>query len=137
MFEPEFLNPKKAKVELLPLIDVMFLLVAFFMVTSISMVLQKGINVDMALSDSSAEVSNKEEDLVLSVKEDGSLYLNKNSFSKSKLTKELKKYYLRNSKRRIFINADKLATHQNVINALDLIRKSGFRNITFTTSPKS
>lgn len=137
MFEPEFLIPKKAKVELLPLIDVMFLLVAFFMVTSISMVLQKGISVDMAISDSSSEVTNKEKDLVLSVKKDGSFYLNKSSFSKGLLLKELKKNYVRFPKRRIFINADKLTPHQNVIEALDLIRKSGFKNITFTTSPKS
>ena len=66
-FQSKFHLPRRARLEIVPLIDVMFLLVSFFVVVSISMVQQKGIQVDLAASDSAEEFKPEEEDLVLSL----------------------------------------------------------------------
>lgn len=136
MHEPSFLTTKKSRVEMLPLIDVMFLLVAFFMVAIISMVEQQGINVDLAKSESSKELLSDSEDSVVTVTATGNYFLNKEEFTEQNLPDALAKLFSANPKRVIFLNADKNAIHQDVMTALDIVRKTGFINVTFTVETK-
>jgi len=127
---------RRARVEIIPLIDVMFLLVAFFMVVSISMVAQKGIFVDLApaiTGDSSFEDS---ESLVLSIDGSGSLFLNKESLSEQALSLRLQERAQQAIKTSVIINADKQTPHEQVIAALDLVRQSGLHNVIFAVEPR-
>lgn len=136
---PQFLRSfertSRARVEIIPLIDVMFLLVAFFMVISISMVMQQGIFVDLAPAQSGKTDYEKNDSLVVSIKADGSLYLNKSKLDLIELKNALSKAAAQTTETLIIINADGAASHQSVIAAMDTIRQSGLHNIVFAVEP--
>ena len=126
---------KAARVEILPLIDVMFLLVAFFMVISMSMIVQKGINVDLSPAETGESTTQDTESVVLSVNVAGEIFLNREPISKTDLNKALNRYATHDPARAVVLNADKGATHGNVISILDLVRKSGLHNVIFSVGP--
>jgi biopolymer transport protein ExbD len=127
---------RSARVEIVSLIDVMFLLVAFFMVVSISMVSQKGIFVDLSPAQTADSSMDDSDSLVVSVDAEGSFYLNKDKIS----FEELEKFLLQKSSLdkdvSVVINADKGARYESVISALDIVRKSKFHNIIFSVEPR-
>ncbi len=126
---------RRARVEIVPLIDVMFLLVAFFMVVSISMVLQKGIVVDLAPAES-ADASLADDTLiVVSVDAAGGLFLNKDAIDAEALGRLLLEKAQENKDTAVVLNADKNARHKDVVTALDIIRKSTLHNVTFSVEP--
>ena len=127
---------KRARVEILPLIDVMFLLVAFFMVTSISMVVQKGISVDLAPAETSNSTMEDVEVLTISVNKDGAFFLDKEPIELAALTSLLAVKAKENEDTPVVINADKSALHGRVVEALDLVRKSTLHNVIFAVEPK-
>lgn len=127
---------RRARVEIIPLIDVMFLLVAFFMVVSISMVLQKGIMVDLAPAESADSSLTDEKLIVVSVGPDGGLFLNKESVERGSLAEVLHQKALDDKDTGVVLNADKNARHEDVVGALDIIRKSSLHNVIFSVEPK-
>ena len=127
---------RRARVEIIPLIDVMFLLVAFFMVVSISMVMQKGIFVDLSPAHTSDSSVEQEDSLVVSIDAVGRFFLNKTEISSDSLKDFLEETALNDRDTPVIINADKQARHENVIEALDLVRGSGLHNVIFSVEPK-
>jgi biopolymer transport protein ExbD len=129
-------NSRRARVEIIPLIDVMFLLVAFFMVISISMVLQKGIFVDLSPAETADSKMDEPDSLVLSVDASGEFYLEKGKVSVEALADFFAKKAKEDRDVSIIINADRQARHEDVIKALDLVRSSGLHNVIFSVEPK-
>ena len=127
---------QRARIEILPLIDVMFLLVAFFMVVSISMVMQKGIFVDLSPAETSDSSMQEQDTLVISVDADGSFFLNKEKILAELLADVLSKAAQDDKDIPVVINADKQARHESVIEALDLVRRSELHNVIFSVEPK-
>ncbi len=127
---------RRARVELLPLIDVMFLLVAFFMAISISMVMQKGIFVDLSPAKTADSSLSEEYALVISLDAQGEFFLNKEKLSIAELEETLVHNGEKDKDRPVIINADKAVRHERVIQALDLVRNSGLHNVIFSVEPK-
>lgn len=127
---------RKARVEIIPLIDVMFLLVAFFMVVSMSMVMQKGIFVDLSPAETADSSMKEDNSLIVSVDEEGIFYLNKEVIELVSLKEFLMKKARFNKDTDVVINADKKARHEMVVQALDVVRKSGLHNVIFSVEPK-
>ena len=126
----------RARLEIVPLIDIMFLLVAFFMIVSISMVVQKGIFVDLSPAET-GEDSDQQDTLTVSVDSNGALYLNKDEIDRDALLTALNDAANEDRDRSVILNADEMARHRAVITALDTIRKSGLHNIVFSVEPES
>jgi biopolymer transport protein ExbD len=122
------------EIDIIPLVDVIFLLLTFFIFITLSMVVQEGVNVSLASSETGQSVKDREP-IVVSVKESGQIYFNKNQVSAKELLSRLKRRASRNKKQPVFLNADQAAQHKNVIEALDTVRKSGLSNVTFTVKP--
>ena len=114
----------------------MFLLVAFFMVVSISMVMQKGIFVDLSPAETADSSLEEPDTLVISVSADGDFYLDTERVSAAKLEEHLNNVAGRDEDLPVVINADKGARHEHVIQALDLVRKSELHNVIFSVEPK-
>lgn len=127
---------KGAGVDIVPLIDVMFLLLSFFIFVTMSMVIQQEIAVEMAKSETADSPAKNQDPLVVSISREGSFYLNKDKVNEEALSEKLTKGALRNPDETVFINADALAQHRWVIRAMDIIRKSGLTIIVFTTEPE-
>jgi biopolymer transport protein ExbD len=119
-----------ARIEIIPLIDIMFFLLASFMMVSLSQVTMKGMKVNLPIG-SSGEVQSKKDYVSLSVDKDGYYYFDKNKIALEEILPKLQQVYKTNPEAKIFIRGDVDAVHGNVTRMLDQIRSSGFNKIAF------
>ena len=123
--------PKKhARIEIIPLIDIMFFLLASFMMVSLSQVTLKGMKVNLPTG-ASGQVQNKKDYVSLSVDKDGYYYFDKQKIALEEILPKLQQTYKTNPEAKIFIRGDAEAVHGNVTRMLDQIRSSGFMKLSF------
>jgi biopolymer transport protein ExbD len=120
---------KPPRVEMLPLIDVVFLLLVVFIYTMLSMAVHKGLPVALPLS--SQALSSREKPTVLSitVRADGSVYLDKQPVPLEELTAMLQTHARRDSQTGVLLFADRQLPYQSLFHVLDKIRQSGLSRI--------
>ena len=119
--------PKKARIEMLPLIDIVFLLLVFFIYAMLSMAVHRGLPVELPFS-STAEIDKK---LVLSVtvKADQSIYVDKERVAIADLTEVLQSKAGEAPEAGVLIFADRTLPYQMIYNVLDKIRQAGLSRI--------
>ena len=121
---------RKARIEIIPLIDIMFFLLASFMMVSLSQVHMKGIKV-MLPTGQSGETQSKRDYISVSVDKDGRPYFDKNEMSYDDLFAKLKQVYAENPDAKVFVRGDRETVHGNIIRVLDILRATGFYKIAF------
>lgn len=133
-------NRREATVELTPLIDVVFLLLIFFMVST-SFVQNQALNVDLPQANGDAQPN---EDLFINVvvqqngryEIEGSIVVDT---SLQGLAKTLQAVVEKNVARRtslpVVISADATATHQSVVRVMDACAQVGLTQISLATQP--
>ena len=121
---------KKARIEIIPLIDIMFFLLASFMMVSLSQTTMKGMKVALPTG-ASGKTQSKKDYVSLSVDKDGYYYFDKTRIALEEILPKLQQVYRTNPEAKIFIRGDREAVHGNVTRMLDQIRSSGFSKISF------
>ncbi len=124
----------EARIEIIPLIDIMFFLLAAFMLVSLSMVNLKTVKVNLPTA-TSATNEPKRDFVDISVDKAGSAYLNKQAVDDNQLIGALAGYRKANPDLRIIISADTEARHGDVIHVLDLVRLAGIEKVAFEIRP--
>jgi biopolymer transport protein ExbD len=127
---------KKARIEIIPLIDIMFFLLASFMMVSLSQVHMKGIKVNLP-SGSSGQTQTKREYISVSVDKDGHYFFDKDEVKDEELMSRLRKVHDSAPEAKVFVRGDRDSVHLNVTHALDIIRSSGFYKISFEIRSES
>ena len=123
--------PKKhARIEIIPLIDIMFFLLASFMMVSLSQVHMKGIKVNLPTG-SSGETQSKRDYISVSVDKDGHYFFDKDEVDDNELMNRLKMAHQSAPDAKVFVRGDKDSVHLNVSHALDIIRSAGYYKISF------
>ena len=125
-----------ARIEIIPLIDIMFFLLASFMMVSLSQVSMKGWKVTLP-EGSSGKVQNKKDYISLSVDKEGTYYFDKQIIKLEEILPRLQLIYKSNPEAKIFIRGDAEAVHGNVTRMLDQIRASGFTKLSFEIKSKA
>jgi biopolymer transport protein ExbD len=120
----------EARIEIVPLIDIMFFLLAAFMLVSLSMVNLKSVKVNLPTA-VSAETDTKKDFVDISVDKSGSIYLDKNPVASNELVSRLVEMQKTNPAQRVFISGDMDARHGDVIHVLDLVRTAGIDKVAF------
>ena len=119
-------------VNITPLVDVVFLLLIFFMVST-TFDRQSELNIE--LPEASGEITESEVvDVEIFIKQDGKFIINDTAVSSNidSLLRALREAAGDNSDPRVIISADKETTHQAVMTAMDAARQMGFIHITFS-----
>ncbi|MFQ3347119.1 MAG: biopolymer transport protein ExbD [Candidatus Azotimanducaceae bacterium] len=131
---------REATVELTPLIDVVFLLLIFFMVST-SFVQNEALNVDLPQANGDAQSS---QDLYINVivQEDGRYEIDGNLVADESLAglvntlrSIVEKNAAQNNSLPVIISADALATHQSVVRIMDACAQAGLSQISLATQP--
>ena len=122
---------KKARIEMIPLIDIVFLLLVFFIYAMLSMVVHRGFKVDLPQV-TTAEID-KEDYASITVDKENRILLNKEEVLIENLSEEIKTEIKEGVK--IFINGDKEADLGVVINVLDTLRRDNIKEVYFETEP--
>ena len=127
---PTPIRHKKARIEIIPLIDIMFFLLASFMMVSLSQVHMKGIKVNLP-SGQSGEAQSKKDYISLSVDHDGNYYFDKQEVPYDEMLQRLQKVHQTDPDAKVFVRGDRDTVHGNVIRLLDLLRAAGYYKIAF------
>jgi biopolymer transport protein ExbD len=124
----------EARVEVVPLIDIMFFLLAAFMLVSLSMVKLRSVTVDLPTA--TVVTAETTEDLVsLSVDKAGLIYFEQSPVGPNELVVKLAGLMLTNADLRVFISGDREARHGDIIRALDVVRGVGIDRVAFEIGP--
>ena len=123
----------KARIEIIPLIDIMFFLLASFMLASLSMIRLQSIKMDLPTA-TTAKRDFKPDILNISVDKRGDIFIDKKEYNTVELTSYLSNKFRVNTNVPVYISGDKDATHGSVIRVLDLVRRSGIQKVSFAIS---
>jgi len=126
----------KARIEIIPLIDIMFFLLASFMMVSLSQVHMKGMKVNLPTGQS-GETQSKRDYISVSVDANGNPYFDKTEMTYDQLTQTLKKVHDENPEAKVFIRGDADSVHFNIIRVLDILRSVGFYKVAFEIKSES
>ena len=124
------IQSKKARIEIIPLIDIMFFLLACFMLVSLTMINMKGVRVNLPTA-TTATPENKSDFVNISIDKKGNVFIDKRPIGRNELRTEMEKLYAANKEVRIFISGDREALHGDVISVLDRIRSAGIQKVAF------
>lgn len=117
------------RIDLIPLLDCIFLLVVFFMYAMLFMVNQQGIPLNLPKVESS--VASQGERIVLSVATDGQIYWNDHSVQ----VEELKELLKQETHSWLYVRADQNANYGLVAQVLSWIRQAQIQRVTLETDP--
>ena len=127
---------KRARIEIIPLIDIMFFLLASFMMVSLSQVHMKGMKVNLPTGQS-GETQSKKDYISVSVDSNGNPYFDKSEMTYDTLAVKLKQVHDENPEAKVFIRGDADTVHFNVIRVLDILRSVGFYKVAFEIKSES
>ncbi|MGH7936154.1 MAG: ExbD/TolR family protein [Chthoniobacterales bacterium] len=131
---------KRARIEIIPLIDIMFFLLASFMMVSLSQVHMKGIRVNLPSIKAVAQPTpppTTKDYTSLNVDADGVVHFDNEVVTDGDVPARLLRMYNANHNAKVFISADKEALHGDVIKLLDRVRSSGITKIGYEIKVKA
>ncbi len=127
---------KKARIEIIPLIDVIFFLLATFVLFTLSLNTPQGVSVVLPQSDT-GEPRDVQGTATISVTEAGTLAWDKEFVALDEFLNRLKTYYISNPEGRILINGDENAPFNQAIYAFDQARIVGFKKVYIETQVRA
>ena len=117
---------KSPKLELTPLIDVIFILVIFFAVTTTFVQQKKGLKLQLP---NAVSVETPKKSIVISIDRQQRVYWNSLQISESNVSEKVASAIKTNPNQGILLQADKQTPYSRIIFILDAIRKSGCSNV--------
>ena len=123
---------RRARVEMLPLIDIVFLLLVFFIYAMLSMVVHKGIKVELPGA-STSQVDDREY-VSITITEKNEIFVDKEPVDMQNLPAMLRDRRSARPDLPVFINSDGRASLGTAIRILDLLRGAGIDEVMFATS---
>jgi len=124
----------EARIEIVPLIDIMFFLLASFMLVSLSMVNLKSVKVNLPTA-TTATADQKKDFVDISVDKGGSMFLNKKLMATNEMEAALAQLARENPKLRVFISGDRDTRNGDMIHVLDIVRSAGIDRVAFEVHP--
>jgi len=130
---------KRARIEIIPLIDIMFFLLATFIMVSLSMTKNQGVQVTLPAANSSQSLgdqSEMEKAVTLSVNAAGDVFYNKDKITMAQLPMKLQTLKATGKDPKVIINSDAGADFRHVVAVLDEVRKIGIPKVGINTEKK-
>ncbi len=126
---------RRARIEIIPLIDIIFFLLATFVMVSMSMIKNQGVSVNLPTAATGAP-EDRNKSVTVSVTEDGHLYLNKELVQMEDLRSRLKVMINEEPDLKVFVNGDDGADFGVAVGILDEIRALGIKKVAIQTRAK-
>jgi biopolymer transport protein ExbD len=122
---------KRARIEIIPMIDVIFFLLVFFMVSSLAMTKINSMPVALPKTSSSPEAI--KQDVILTIKKDGTIFLNKTPTTLDSINQQLAYEMHEHPQDTVVVNADAGANYGLVVQVMDHARQIGVRKFALST----
>jgi biopolymer transport protein ExbD len=135
MVIPSPRQKRRARIEIIPLIDIIFFLLATFMMVSLSMIKNQGLSVHLPAA-SSGLPQDRNDVVTITVSETGTYAWNKDAFDPTELAARLGQLKATQPEAKVIINGDKRTQLQNVVNVLDEAQRAGLTKVIIQTTPQ-
>jgi biopolymer transport protein ExbD len=132
-------SKKRARIEIIPLIDIIFFLLATFIMVSLSMTKNQGVQVSLPTAASAASLGDPQEmekAVTLSVTEKGDVFYNKDKITLAQLPYRLQTLKSTAKDPKVIINSDSGAAWKYTVGVLDEVRKIGITKVGINTDKK-
>ncbi|ELR97146.1 biopolymer transporter ExbD [Gloeocapsa sp. PCC 73106] len=126
-------NEQEVRLEILPLIDVIFCILTFFILAAVSFSKQQAINLN--LPSARTGQPQLEETIVVSLDELGQVYVEQEKVTSEELSQAVKNYYLLNPEGIVVLNAAREVRYNEVVELLDVLRTFGGDRVALATLP--
>ncbi len=123
---------RRARIEIIPLIDIMFFLLATFIMVSLSMIKNVSVPVNLPSAHSAKSDSSKSP-AAITVTKDEKIYWNKEEITMDQLPARLKALADSDSDAKVFIHGDQKAEFGTVVSVLDAVRQAGIKHTAIRT----
>ena len=117
-----------------PLVDVCLVLLIIFMV--VTPMLQKGVPVNLPVTEDPEKTPDTEKQLQISVKADGSVYVGPTAVRKEQVQSQLEEIHQRTPDREVAVKGDRLVKYGDVLDVLKACREVGFNDVGLISQPK-
>ena len=124
-------GPHKPPFPLAAMIDIMFLLLLFFMLTSLYAELEAELNITLPKSEEASDIERAVQDIIVNVKADGTYVINQIPCPVPKLDKILRTLAEEYQGNQIIVRGDKDAKYDSIIQLLSLCTKYNIWNVSF------
>jgi len=125
---------KRARIEIIPMIDVIFFLLVFFMVSSLAMTKINSVPVSLPKTDESPLAV--KQDIILTIKRDGTIYINKSPVTLESVGVQLSYEMHDHPQDVVVVNADEGTNYGLVVQVMDRARKIGVRKFALATEAR-
>ena len=130
---------KRARIEIIPLIDIIFFLLATFIMVSLSMTKNQGVQVALPTASTSTSLGDQQEmdkAVTLTVNAKGDVFYNKEKITLAQLPLRLQTLKSSAKDPKVIINSDANADWKHVVGVLDEVRRVGIAKVGVNTDKK-
>ena len=125
--------PRKARIEIIPMIDVMMFLLIFFVLISLNVIPAFGLKTVLPDSSTAKAASSDQPPVVVSLAADGSVALDGQKMPVADLGAAAKQAHQKDARKRFVVSADHTVQWQAVVSVMDALRAQGIDSVTFAT----
>jgi biopolymer transport protein ExbD len=129
---PSPVKRRHSRIEIIPLIDIMFFLLASFMMVSLQMDRTQNIKVSLP-SASMARADYKPDMINIAVDKAGAVWLEKKEITLPELDQVLSNRFRVNTNLPVYISGDAATLHGSMVDVLEAIRRAGVQKVAFMT----
>jgi biopolymer transport protein ExbD len=132
----QFRRPRRddARIDITPLVDMVFLLLIFFMLST-TFIVTPGIKVNLPQS-SAEQVTQEKNEVQVTITEDNKVFVENMSVDMEGLEHRLAEVARRDPQTLVIIEADAKSLHGTVVEVMDIAKRSGLNRLAIATHPK-
>lgn len=124
---------EEVQIQIIPLIDVIFCILTFFILAALQLTRQQGIEIDLPKASTGA--TQMRQMLVVTVSATGQTFVNKQFVDRAQLYQQLQDYRQKNPDGLLVLNASQTAFYNDVVQVLDVMRQVGGDRVALATQP--
>jgi len=124
---------KAARIEIIPLIDVIFFLLATFVLFTLSLSKIVSLPINLPVASASAATKDDNDMVTIQMSDAGTAYWNRELITVADITPSLEQYRKATQNPRVPIAADNKAHFGDTVYALDQVRKAGIDQVSVET----
>jgi len=128
-------GPLNADINVTPLVDVCLVLLIIFMV--VTPMLQKGVPVNLPITEDPEKTPDTEKQLLISVKDDGTVYVGSKVIRKEEVQSAIEEIHTRTPDREVAVKGDRKVPYGAVLDVLKACREVGFNDVGLIAQPKN
>ncbi|HEX4630761.1 MAG TPA: biopolymer transporter ExbD [Chthoniobacterales bacterium] len=127
-------TPQHPGIQLAPLVDVLLLLLIFFLLTFNAARSENELDVKVPKASSAKEKTTTMGDVVVNVKADGNVVVNRRTLSTAELSEMMKNLVQLYPDQAVVIRGDEAGAYKNIVGVLNICSEAGVTNVAFATA---